>query len=108
MDALLRCGRSGAAVRGPKAPIGICPFFAVRLILILAIVLGLMKIKAKINARVTRIRRALEEIAMRTVQRKHRLSAILQKFKWKAKLILGLPWIIRLEIEFWRKDGTES
>ena len=41
-------------------------------------------------------------------QIKHRSSAILQKIKWKAKLILGLPWIIRLEIEFWRKDGTES
>ena len=25
-----------------------------------------------------------------------------------SKLILGLPWIIRLEFEFWRKDGNES
>ena len=40
--------------------------------------------------------------------KQHRLSAILQKIKWKVKLILGLPWIIRLEFEFWRKDGTES
>ena len=66
-----------------------------------------MKIKAKINARVTRIRRALEELAMER-SKQHRLSAILQKIKWKVKLILGLPWIIRLEFEFWRKDGTES
>lgn len=74
----------------------------------LVIVPELMKIKAKINAREIRVRRALEELAMPIFQIKHRLSAILQKIKWKAKLILGLPWIVRLEIEFWRKDGTES
>ena len=47
----------------------------------------------KINARVIRTQAGVGRIAMRPGNR-HRVPAILLGFKWKIRIILGLPWIV--------------
>ena len=46
----------------------------------------------KINARVIRGQAGVGRIAMRPGNR-HRVLVILLSFKWKIRIILGLPWI---------------
>ena len=36
----------------------------------------------------------------------HRVPAILFGFKWKIRIILGLPWIVRIEIRLRTKGGN--
>ena len=37
---------------------------------------------------------------------RHRVSVILLGFKWKIRIILGLPWIVRIEIQLSTKGGN--
>ena len=37
---------------------------------------------------------------------RHRVPAILLGFKWKIRIILGLPWIVRVEIQLSTKGGN--
>ena len=37
---------------------------------------------------------------------RHRVPAILLGFKWKIRIILGLPWIVRIEIRLRTKGGN--
>ena len=59
----------------------------------------------KINARGIRSQAGVGRIAMRPGNR-HRVSAILLSFKWKISIILGLPWIVRIEIQLSTKGGN--
>lgn len=59
----------------------------------------------KINARVIRGQAGVGRIAMRPGNR-HRVPAILLGFKWKIRIILGLPWIVRIEIQLSTKGGN--
>ena len=64
----------------------------------------------KANARVIRGQAGVGGRAMQTGTR-HRTSAIVPSLKkilkWKIKVIFGLPWIIRVELEL-SNDGTNS
>lgn len=59
----------------------------------------------KINARVIRGQAGVGGIAMLRPKR-HRVLAILLVFKWKIRIILGLPWIVRIEIQLSTKGGN--
>ena len=59
----------------------------------------------KINARVIRVQAGVGGIAMQRPNR-HRVPAILLGFKWKIRIILGLPWIVRVEIQLSTKGGN--
>ena len=59
----------------------------------------------KINARVTRNQAGVGRIAMAR-PKSHRVPAILLGFKWKIRIILGLPWIVRIEIQLSTKGGN--
>ena len=59
----------------------------------------------KINARVIRGQAGVGGIAMLRPKR-HRVLAILLGFKWKIRSILGLPWIVRIEIQLSTKGGN--
>ena len=59
----------------------------------------------KINARVIRGQAGVGGIAMQRPNR-HRVPAILLGFKWKIRIILGLPWIVRVEIQLSTKGGN--
>ena len=59
----------------------------------------------KINARVIRGQAGVGGIAMQR-QNQHRVPAILLGFKWKIRIILGLPWIVRIEIQLSTKGGN--
>ena len=59
----------------------------------------------KINARVIRVQAGVGGIAMQRPNR-HRVPAILLGFKWKIRIILGLPWIVRIEIRLSTKGGN--
>lgn len=59
----------------------------------------------KINARVIRGQAGVGGIAMLRPKR-HRVPAILLGFKWKIRIILGLPWIVRIEIQLSTKGGN--
>ena len=37
---------------------------------------------------------------------RHRAPVILLGFKWKIRIILGLPWIVRIEIQLSTKGGN--
>lgn len=37
---------------------------------------------------------------------RHRVLAILLGFMWKIRIILGLPWIVRIEIRLRTKGGN--
>ena len=59
----------------------------------------------KINARVIRTQAGVGRIAMSPAKH-HRVPAILLGFKWKIRIILGLPWIVRVEIQLSTKGGN--
>ena len=59
----------------------------------------------KINARVIRGQAGVGGIAMQRPNR-HRVPVILLGFKWKIRIILGLPWIVRVEIQLSTKGGN--
>ena len=59
----------------------------------------------KINARVIRGQAGVGGIAMLRPKR-HRVLVILLGFKWKIRIILGLPWIVRIEIRLRTKGGN--
>ena len=59
----------------------------------------------KINARVIRGQAGVGGIAMQRPNR-HRAPVILLGFKWKIRIILGLPWIVRIEIQLSTKGGN--
>lgn len=59
----------------------------------------------KINARVIRGQAGVGGIAMQR-QNQHRVPAILLGFKWKIRIILGLPWIVRIEIQLSTEGGN--
>ena len=59
----------------------------------------------KVNARVIRGQAGVGRIAMQRPNR-HRIPAILLGFKWKIRIILGLPWIVRIEIQLSTKGGN--
>ena len=59
----------------------------------------------KINARVIRGQAGVGGIAMQRPNR-HRVLAILLGFMWKIRIILGLPWIVRIEIRLSTKGGN--
>lgn len=59
----------------------------------------------KINARVIRGQAGVGGIAMQRPNQ-HRVPAILLGFKWKIRIILGLPWIVRIEIQLSTKGGN--
>ena len=59
----------------------------------------------KINARVIRGQAGVGGIAMQRPNR-HRVPTILLGFKWKIRIILGLPWIVRIEIQLSTKGGN--
>lgn len=59
----------------------------------------------KVNARVIRVQAGVEGIAMQRPNR-HRVPVILLGFKWKIRIILGLPWIVRIEIRLSTKGGN--
>ena len=59
----------------------------------------------KINARVIRTQAGVGRIAMSPAKH-HRVSVILLGFKWKIRIILGLPWIVRIEIRLSTKGGN--
>ena len=59
----------------------------------------------KINARVIRTQAGVGRIAMSPAKH-HRVSVILLGFKWKIRIILGLPWIVRIEIRLRTKGGN--
>ena len=59
----------------------------------------------KINARVIRTQAGVGRIAMSPAKH-HRVPAILLGFKWKIRIILGLPWIVRIEIRLSTKGGN--
>ena len=59
----------------------------------------------KVNARMIRIQAGVGGIAMQRPNR-HRVPAILLGFKWKIRIILGLPWIVRVEIQLSTKGGN--
>ena len=59
----------------------------------------------KINARVIRGQAGVGGIAMLRPKR-HRVLAIFLGFKWKIRIILGLPWIVRIEIQLSTKGGN--
>ncbi|HAF65523.1 MAG TPA: hypothetical protein DCL09_06425, partial [Sutterella sp.] len=59
----------------------------------------------KINARVIRGQAGVGRTAMSPAKH-HRVPAILLGFKWKIRIILGLPWIVRIEIRLSTKGGN--
>ena len=59
----------------------------------------------KVNARMIRVQAGVGGIAMQRPNR-HRVPAILLGFKWKIRIILGLPWIVRVEIQLSTKGGN--
>lgn len=59
----------------------------------------------KVNARVIRVQAGVGGIAMQRPNR-HRVPVILLGFKWKIRIILGLPWIVRIEIRLSTKGGN--
>ena len=59
----------------------------------------------KINARVIRTQAGVGRIAMSPAKH-HRVPAILLGFKWKIRIILGLPWIVRIEIRLSTKGDN--
>lgn len=59
----------------------------------------------KVNARMIRVQAGVGGIAMQRPNR-HRVPAILLGFKWKIRIILGLPWIVRVEILLSTKGGN--
>ena len=59
----------------------------------------------KVNARMIRVQAGVGGIAMQRPNR-HRIPAILLGFKWKIRIILGLPWIVRVEIQLSTKGGN--
>ena len=59
----------------------------------------------KINARVIRTQAGVGRIAMSPAKH-HRVPTILLGFKWKIRIILGLPWIVRIEIRLSTKGGN--
>lgn len=59
----------------------------------------------KINARVIRGQAGVGGIAMQR-QNQHRVPAILLGFKWKIRIILGLPWIVRIDIQLSTEGGN--
>ena len=59
----------------------------------------------KINARVIRGQAGVGRISMSPAKH-HRVPAILLGFKWKIRIILGLPWIVRIEIRLSTKGGN--
>ena len=59
----------------------------------------------KINARVIRTQAGVGRIAMSPAKH-HRVPVILLGFKWKIRIILGLPWIVRIEIRLSTKGGN--
>ena len=59
----------------------------------------------KINARVIRTQAGVGRTAMSPAKH-HRVPAILLGFKWKIRIILGLPWIVRIEIRLSTKGGN--
>lgn len=59
----------------------------------------------KVNARMIRVQAGVGGIAMQRPNR-HRVLAILLGFKWKIWIILGLPWIVRIEIRLRTKGGN--
>ena len=59
----------------------------------------------KVNARMIRVQAGVGGIAMQRPNR-HRVPAILLGFKWKIRIILGLPWIVRIEIQLSTKGGN--
>ena len=59
----------------------------------------------KINARVIRVQAGVGGIAMQRPNR-HRVPVILLGFKWKIRIILGLPWIVRIEIRLSTKGDN--
>ena len=52
-----------------------------------------------------RVQAGVGGIAMQRPNR-HRVPAILLGFKWKIRIILGLPWIVRVEIQLSTKGGN--
>ena len=59
----------------------------------------------KVNARMIRVQAGVGGIAMQRPNR-HRVPVILLGFKWKIRIILGLPWIVRVEIQLSTKGGN--
>ena len=59
----------------------------------------------KVNARMIRVQAGVGGIAMQRPNR-HRVPVILLGFKWKIRIILGLPWIVRIEIQLSTKGGN--
>ena len=59
----------------------------------------------KVNVRMIRVQAGVGGIAMQRPNR-HRVPAILLGFKWKIRIILGLPWIVRIEIQLSTKGGN--
>ena len=59
----------------------------------------------KVNARMIRVQAGVGGIAMQRPNR-HRVPVILLGFKWKIRIILGLPWIFRVEIQLSTKGGN--
>ena len=59
----------------------------------------------KVNARMIRVQAGVGGIAMQRPNR-HRVPAILLGFKWKIRIILGLPWIVRVDIRLSTKGGN--
>ena len=59
----------------------------------------------KINARVIRVQAGVGGIAM-AHPNTHRMPAIVLKFRWKFRLIIGFPGIFRMEITLSNKGGS--